>query len=676
METKLYEIKPLFARSKNIPVYFVANKIRESEKAVYLYGQGTTETTRMGQCCNCGRTLTHPVSVELGIGPECGKHYWDWDLIGGYTKENLQKLKSALRSIRVETWIPKSCILQVLETTDEIKTPENLMSPITTKSTPKKATQVQFQTTGEDAIKIEFPFNQDTLAEVKTIPGRRFHSEGRDKYWTAPRSIEAVEKLQELGFDIDPSLVEYLERSKINVDDMDPDSLGLVQTNGLSLFPFQKKGVAFLEARNGRALIADEMGLGKTVQALTWMELHPKKRPAIVVVPASLKLNWAREAGMWMTNPKVQILQGSKPGVPIVGEILVINYDILVYWLDTLIKIKPQVLVMDEVHYIKSNQTKRTKAIRRLAKGIPHVIGLSGTPIVNRPVEILNAVRLIDKDVVPNPWQFLHRYCGAKHNGYGWDFNGATRTDELHEKLANSIMIRRLKKDVLQDLPDKVRSFVPMELDNQSDYDKAEQNFIEFVKEQKGAAAAEKASNAQALAEIEGLKQLAVQGKMKQSVEWIKDFLEVDGKLVVFATHKFVIDQLMTEFGDIAVKVDGSVTGANRDKAVTEFQGNPRIRLFIGNIKAAGVGLTLTASSNVVFLELPWTPGDLTQAEDRVHRIGQKDSVNIHYLLADGTIEEKVAKLIDRKRKVLDSVLDGQKTDDQSLLQQLMEQYQ
>ena len=144
----------------------------------------------------------------------------------------------------------------------------------------------------------------------------------------------------------------------------------------------------------------------------------------------------------------------------------------------------------------------------------------------------------------------------------------------------------------------------------------------------------------------------------------------------MFAVHKFVIDALMQEFAGIAVKVDGSVTGINRQKAVDEFQTNKDVKLFIGNIKAAGVGITLTAASNVAFIELPWTPGDVVQAEDRIHRIGQKASVTIHYLLANDTIEDKIAKLIDSKRKVLDAVLDGKVTEQTSLLTELMNEYE
>lgn len=700
METKMYQINKLFAQENNLPQFFVANQLIETQKAVYLYGHGTLESQRLGFCCKCGLTLKHPVSVKLGIGPICGGHYWNWDAVGGF--ENAEAVKKELeikiRDFKVDTWMPKGVIKGVFDCETAVETPkDHKMMKRKDEKRPeqtKQALLMKFQDSGKPAIKIMFPFDMETLGRVKTLPGRRFNGDNRPKYWTCPLALESVKNLQEWGFELDAGLLEYLQKSQTNVKDVKTVDVPGLQ---MELFPFQKKGVAFIEAKDGRALIGDEMGLGKTAQALAWLQLRKKARPAVVVVPASLKLNWMKEARMWMSDPKIQILSGTNPNVPIIGEIIIVNYDILPNkfetvvdkktsqmkkkeipysgWVDFLIDIKPQVVVMDEAHYIKNNSAKRTKAVRKLARRAPHVIALTGTPIVNRPMELYNAITLIDDTVVPRFWDYAKKYCGAKHNGFGWDFTGATNTQELHEKLVNSIMLRRLKKEVLTELPDKIKSFVPLELTNEKEYRQAERDFISFVALQKGQEAATRASNAQALAEIEGLKQLAVNGKLKQAIEWIKDFIDGNGKLVVMAVHKFVIDALMKEFGDMAVKVDGSVSGPARQDAVDAFQTDNRVRLFIGNIKAAGVGLTLTAASNVTFLELPWTPGDLTQAEDRCHRIGQKNSVTIHYLLANDTIEQKIAGLIDRKRRVLDSVLDGVQTEDESLLTELMREY-
>ncbi len=536
----------------------------------------------------------------------------------------------------------------------------------------KKATLVKYKN-GRRGIKITFSFNFDDLDKVKSLSERRYHPDGR--YWTVPLRMQAVESLKNWNFELDQPLRDYLRQTKTHVD-----QLTEIEVPGLrmKLYPFQKRGVAFIEAKNGRALIGDEMGLGKTMQALAWLQLHPDYRPAIIVVPASLKLNWAREAHRWMSRPRIQILSGTTPTTKLKGEIIIINYDILFPWMKALLNYGPLVLVTDECHYFKSNKAKRTKAVMHLGRRIPHVLALSGTPIVNRPIEIYNAVKLIDSTIMPPRFEFAMKYCGAVNNSYGWDFSGATNTEELHDKLSHTIMIRRKKVDVLPDLPNKMRSFIPMELDNAKEYQFAESNFIAFVRGRKGAVAAERASNAQGLAEIEGLKQLAIRGKLKQAIGWIQNFLDVDsrGKLVVFATHKFVITELMAAFPGITVKVDGSVTGVNRQRAVDEFQTNLSVRLFVGNVKAAGIGITLTAASNVVFLELPWTPGEVTQAEDRVHRIGQSNNVCIHYLLAAGTIEEKVAALIDQKRKVLDAVLDGKEPEGESLLMELMKEYE
>ena len=442
------------------------------------------------------------------------------------------------------------------------------------------------------------------------------------------------------------------------------------------LYQFQLEDVLKMEQMEGRVLIASEMGLGKTIQSLAWLQLHPEKRPAIIVVPASLKLNWEKEAKLWMSpEPNIQILFGKKMPESIIGDIIIINYDILPTWLEQLQRIKPQVLVLDEIHYVKNNKTHRTKAVKALGKDIPHILGLSGTPIVNRPVEAYNAIKLIDPTAIPSFWEYTQKYCDAKHNSFGWNFNGASNTEELHRRLTGSVMIRRKKVEVLAELPDKTFSVVPIEIDNRKEYQKAESNFINWVRENQGDEKAQRASNAEALARIEGLKQLTVKGKLNQVIDWITDFLEVGGKLVVFATHKLTIDVLMETFGDQAVKIDGSVSTQARQDVVDKFQNDPSCRLFVGNVKAAGVGITLTASSSVAFVELPWTPGELSQASDRVHRIGQKNAVNIYYLLARGSIEETISEMLDRKRKVLDSILDGKETDEQSMLSELLNSY-
>jgi SWI/SNF-related matrix-associated actin-dependent regulator of chromatin subfamily A-like protein 1 len=487
---------------------------------------------------------------------------------------------------------------------------------------------------------------------------------------TFPLSTEAIQLLTDLKFEIDEKLILFLEDSK-------KESQNIVDSKieGLKgeLFEYQKEGVAFLQRKNGRALLADDQGLGKSFQTLAYLQRNPLLRPAIVVCPASLKLNWKAEAEKW-TNLKAEVVKGTKP-YQTKAELIIINYDIVYEWVETLRKTDFKVLVLDEVTAVKESMARRTKAVKRLARGIPHVIALSGTPILNRPSEIYNAIQMISPGLFPSPKWFRERYCDMRYNGFGWTYSGATHIPELHQILINSVMIRRLKKDVLKDLPDKLFSFVPIEIDNESDYNKAESDFVSYIREFKGDEEALRAERAVQFAKIELLKQLSVKGKIQSAISWIKEILATDTKLVVFASHHFVIDTLMEQFKDVAVKLDGRNSAKEKDNSVKRFQNDDKVKLFIGNIKAAGVGLTLTAASNVAFMEYPWSPADLMQCSDRLHRIGQKDTVNVYYLHGSGTIEEKLIKILDRKKLILDSLLDGRDTSDEDLLTEILNQY-
>lgn len=527
----------------------------------------------------------------------------------------------------------------------------------------KLATMVKNQY-GEKLIKIAFSYETATIFKVRNLIGSRYFPER--KIWIAPLYVETLNKLSAMGFTLDKRLHQFIKQSKQKAT-----NLTIKKIKGLKgePFPYQYAGISFIEQHHGRALVADEMGLGKTLQALAWCQMHRNKVPVLIITPASLKLNWVNELSLWLPNVNYEILSGKKTWKP-TADFIIINYDILPSWVDTIKDLNVQVMITDECHYYKNNSSKRTKAVKKIGKNIPHIIALSGTPIVNRPIEAFNAINLINPEIFPSFIDYTRRYCNAKYNGYGWDYNGASNTQELHEILSGTLMIRRLKKDVLKDLPEKLYSFVPLELtqEGKEEYNMAEDQFINYLSDNYGAERAMKALSAEVLVQYAELKKLAVKGCLKESIAWIRDFLDVDGKLVVFAVHKFVIEELMKEFGNVAVKIDGSVSIENRQKAIEKFQNDDSCRLFVGNIKAAGVGITLTASSNVAFLELPWTPGELRQAIDRVHRIGQKNCVNVHYLFAINTIMDKIARLIDQKQKIIDSVLDGKDIDNQDLM--------
>lgn len=734
-KTKLYRIGTGLARRNKLPVFFVAKKLIETRRAVYLYGRGTTAAqTKFGSCCKCGRELTHPGSILLGIGPVCVNNWGLRDeAIKGKSKEEIDRIVGKIICEQiVDSWVPKSSIKKELDTDEIVEVPEDHPRLENEKGTGKEIQKRAATLINKKYIKITFPFNADDLSRVKTLSGRHYQSKP-PRHWTAPLTLASVKKLQEWGFELDEHLKKYLEKTKAvsnkRVEEIAAQVGAAGQGLKKELYPFQKVGVAFAEKRDGRAIIGDEMGIGKTMQALGYLQLHYRtKRPVIIVCPATIKYNWAQEYADWIdAHDRVQILSGRDTTIPLTGNVFIVNYDILsektelcktgraifnpktkqyepemkrkpikeTGWGNRLMREHAQVLILDECHYIKNNGALRTKAVKKLAAKIPHTIGLSGTPIQSRPKELDIAIRMIDPTVLPSFWTCAKRYYGANHNGYGWNFDGATNTEEFHELLTGSIMIRRLKADVMPELPPKQRSVLPLELTNRKEYNIAEADFLSWVEGVSGKEAAAKASKAEAFTKIEALKQLTIKGKIAEAMNWISDFLDNGKKLVVFCTHKSTIDHLMKKFGDVAVKIDGSVSAKKRQEVVNEFQGRREINrkrkgtsvkieyedipkneqpmLFVGNLKAAGIGITLTAADSVVFLELGWTPGEHDQAEDRIHRIGQEaQSINIYYLLAANSIELSIARMIDKKRIVLAAVLDGKVPDDSSMIGEIM----
>lgn len=505
-------------------------------------------------------------------------------------------------------------------------------------------------------ILISFPYDPKLVERVKSLPDRRWNK--KDKVWLAPTRIVNEVLAAFPNAKIDDEVKQLLERQRqlakmSNIASSDFDVEGL----GGELLPFQKAGVEFIETANGRAIIADQMGLGKTVEALAYLQLHPDLRPAIIVVPASLKTNWKREANKWLsTKKRIVVLNGTKPYDLSLSpaDIYIINWDILTYWTDELLAIKPAILIADEAHYAKNRKAKRSKACKKLANKIDQALLLTGTPVTNRPVELFSLLQMVDSAAWPRFWPFAERYCGAYNDGWGWNFSGATNLDELHQKI-KPYVVRRVKSQVLKELPAKRRVPVPIPMSDQArtEYEFNLKETIEILKQ------AERLSTHH-LARIEQLKQLTAGGKLPHAIKWISDFLDSGEKLIVFATHKFIIAELMAEFGDQAVKLTGDDSQKARQDAVDRFQNDDQIRLFVGNIQAAGVGITLTAASDVAFLEFAWTPGDHDQAEDRAHRIGQSGSVTCWYLVAEDTIDEDIVSLLEDKRQVVDRVTDGE----------------
>jgi len=438
---------------------------------------------------------------------------------------------------------------------------------------------------------------------------------------------------------------------------------------GGELKPFQRAGVRYLLERR-RAFLADEQGLGKTIEALAALEADGAY-PAVVVCPASLKLNWMRELRRWLPERSAQALSGTGAGDRLAhADVTVVNYDIVAARLGELGALAPRALVLDESHYCKNQSAKRTQAVARLAGSVRSdglVLALTGTPVTNRPAELIPQLRILGR---------LGEFgSGAQ---FGERFRGPDAHLRLHWHLRARCFVRRLKADVLPQLPAKTRAVVPVELDNEPEYRLAERDVVAWLQSQpldlrdldaKVAAAL----RAERLVRLNALKLLAARGKLRAALTWVHDFCSSGERLVVFARHREVQRALLERFPD-ALHILGEDGALARDRAVAAFQepdGHAN-QLIVCSLEVAGQGLTLTRSSNVAFLELDWTPAKHDQAEDRCHRIGQQDAVTAYYLLAADTIDETIATLLEAKRAVIGAVTDGREHEESSVLDALV----
>ncbi|MBF86325.1 MAG: hypothetical protein CL489_17865 [Acidobacteria bacterium] len=531
-------------------------------------------------------------------------------------------------------------------------------------------------------IVFDFEYDADLVYAVKQISGRMWDSKA--KTWSAPLTsgLEALGVARAWDFKITPEIEEALngdiEDQKAREDlsnahdwDIDIDGLGKINPitgDAIELRPFQKAGVAYaLETK--RCFIADEMGLGKTVQSLAAVQ-GANAYPMLVVCPASLKMNWEREARMWLPGKTVHIVD-NQVGVKN-ADVVIVNYDILSKQKVPLKAARFQSLVFDESHYAKSRDAQRTKALKEIAAEIPAdglVLALTGTPVLSRPLELVSQLEILDRLIdFGGAWNFKQTYCAAKHNGYGWDFKGSSNADELNELLRRTCYVRRQKADVLTELPAKGRYTAEVELSHKAmaTYRAVENDTMVWLSEN-----GQQRERMDVLAKITTLKRLAGEGKIEAACEWIDTFLDsTDRKLVVFAHHQVVVDTLAERYGGL--RVAGKDSSETRQAAVDTFQGDPDARVIVLNMKAGGVGLTLTAASDVLFVEQGWTPAEHDQAEDRCHRIGQDEHVSAWYLLAEGTIDDDIYALIAKKRLVVDAVTDGDDDVQDSILNDLV----
>jgi SWI/SNF-related matrix-associated actin-dependent regulator 1 of chromatin subfamily A len=525
---------------------------------------------------------------------------------------------------------------------------------------PPPARLVYFRGVDGEQLRLEVVWDPDVGSAFQRLPGAEGTRAVPLDPWVA-EELDAfvarhdVELTQPAGEFLDGLLAERrlaadaIRRSRAEHGDPIPSTAAVL---GGELAPFQWAGVRYvLDAR--RAFLADEQGLGKTVEALAAIEADGAY-PAIVVCPASMKLGWQREASRWLPHRSVAVVEG-RAAVPPEGEITILNYEIVAAHREALARRRPRAIVVDESHYCKNPRAKRTQAVRRLAATVSSDglrLALTGTPVLNHADELIAQLRVIGR---------LEDFgSGAR---FSQQFRGQLSEERLHWHLRRRCFVRRLKSDVLPQLPAKRQVVIPVALTNQAEYRLAEKDVIEWLRSQPLELSELNARiaatlRAERLAQLGTLQRLAARGKLAAALAWLEDFLASGEPIVVFARHVEVQQAVLKRF-PAALHLLGSDSLADREAAIAAFQDPAGPSLIVGATRVAAQGITLTRASNVAFLELEWTPAMHDQAEDRCHRIGQRDAVTAWYLLAADTIDETMARLIQSKRAVVAAVTDG-----------------
>ncbi|XP_073318255.1 DNA annealing helicase and endonuclease ZRANB3 isoform X1 [Pagrus major] len=444
------------------------------------------------------------------------------------------------------------------------------------------------------------------------------------------------------------------------------------------LMAFQREGVEFALSKNGRCMIADEMGLGKTVQAIAVAYAFRKEWPLLVVVPSSLKYPWIEEMERWIPELQpgdINLVENKSHTMGISSsKVTVLGYGLLSTdarpLVEALTRQRFAVVVVDESHYLKSRNAARTKILVPLIQSAKRAILLTGTPALGRPEELFMQIDALYPKRFGTWTDYAKKYCNAHYRYFGprrqWDCRGASNLDELHQRLSQ-IMIRRLKAEVLTQLPPKVRQRIPFDLPKEAAKE-ASASFAEWERLMKGMGSGVVATDnpfTQVMSLVTQMYKQTAIAKAGAVKDYIKMMLEAEQlKFLVFAHHLTMLQactEAVIEAKAGYIRIDGSVPSSERIHLVNKFQSDPDTRVAVLSIQAAGQGLTFTAASHVVFAELYWNPGHIKQAEDRAHRIGQTASVNVHYLIAKGTFDTVMWSMLNRKETVTGCTLNGRK---------------
>jgi SWI/SNF-related matrix-associated actin-dependent regulator 1 of chromatin subfamily A len=519
---------------------------------------------------------------------------------------------------------------------------------------------------------VHFSYRPILVNRIKEIPGRSF--DPKTKAWIVPAgSREALDRFTKSVVNFEPVrwMDNVQERRVTEMEWFIPEMPELTVHHGLKVepYPYQKQGIARgLEFK--RFMNTDEPGLGKTLQSIATINLADAF-PCLVICPSSLKINWEREWNKF-TDKKAMVLTDSvRETWPFfwntgLYQVFIVNYESLKKYFVHRIKesqrftlkdvqFRPTIdlfksIIVDESHRVKSPSTQQAKFTKGISSGKEFRILLTGTPVVNKPKDLISQLAILGKlEEFGGYKDFIQRYCSGP--------NEASNLKELNAMLWQKAMFRREKSTVLKDLPDKIRQVLSCEITNRKEYKDAERDLIQYLRKYKEADDEKimKAMKGEVMVRINILRQISARGKVKEVVEFVKDFQENGKKIILFCSLHEIVDQLKRAFPS-AVSVTGREDQQQKQQSIDSFQNNPKTDIIICSIRAAGVGLTLTASSDVAFVEFPWTYADCCQCEDRSHRIGQKDSVTARYFLGKNTIDEKVYKIIQMKKGIANAV--------------------
>ena len=412
-----------------------------------------------------------------------------------------------------------------------------------------------------------------------------------------------------------------------------------------------------------RFILADDMGLGKTTSTII-AALETGAKKILIVCPASLKINWEREIANYSDRP-VYIAEGKKYSTD--ADFVIVNYDILKNFHDIkdnknslFIQSNFELVVLDEAHMISNAQAQRTKIINNFVKQIKRVWLLTGTPMTSRPMNYYNLLSIIESPVAQNWMAYAIRYCQGYQFRAGnrkvWNVTGASNLEELRDRTSKQIL-RRLKEDVL-DLPDKI--ITPVYLRTSSkEYKELMGEYYEWVNNKKEGSS----SLTVQFSKLMKVRKVIANEKVKQTIEFVENIIEQGKKVIIFTNFTDTLQLIHNHFGKESVYLDGSCNKVQRQFAVDQFQDNEKIKVFVGNLKAAGVGLTLTSAEVVIMNDLSFVPAEHAQAEDRAYRYGQKNNVLVYYPIFENTIEGVIYDILNKKKKVIGTVMGDEVSD-------------